>query len=156
MGVGAEVADPLAARSPVDHQPGVFLVEGDGQHRIGLVVAIADVEPRVELLDPVVFELQGFHLGGHHGPLDLGRGGDHLPGAGVQPGDVGEVGRQAGTQALGFAHVDDPTMRIGEAVDPGLDGDGPGRRSVRGGIGHGSKASHAGVGETTVVDVVRG
>ena len=37
---------------------------------IGLVVPVADVEPRVELLDPVVLQLQRLDLGGHDGPLD--------------------------------------------------------------------------------------
>ena len=91
MGVRAEIAHPLAAWAAVHHQPRKLLVEGHREHRIGLVVAVADVEPRIELLDPVVLELQRLHLGGHHGPFDFGRCGDHLTGPGVQTGHVGEV-----------------------------------------------------------------
>src|SRR6185312_8155567 len=61
--VRPEIADTFATRPAVDHQPGKLLVEGDREHRIGLVVAVADVESRVELLDPVVFQLQCLDLG---------------------------------------------------------------------------------------------
>ncbi len=86
-----EIAHTLAAWAAVDHQPGELFVEGDGQHRIGLVVAVADIEARIELLDPVVFQLQCLDFGVDHRPLDLGRGGHHLPGSRMQVGDIGEV-----------------------------------------------------------------
>ena len=62
---------------------------------------------------------------------------------GAQPGQVGEVGVQPATQALGLADVDDPAVRIPEPVDARLDRDGPGRWSVRRGIGHGFQVSSA-------------
>jgi hypothetical protein len=108
VGVGAEVADALLLRPAHDLQPRVLLVERHGEARVALVVAVADVEPRVELLDPVVLELQRLDLGADDGPLDAGRRRDHLPGARVQAGDVGEVAVQPLAQALGLADVDDP------------------------------------------------
>ena len=141
--VRAEVTHALAARSPVHHQPRELLVEGHRQHRVGLVVAVADVESRIELLDPVVFQLQGLDLGVDHGPLDLGRCRDHLSGPRVQAADVGEVGRQPAAQALGLADVDDPSVRIPEPVDARFDGNRSGRRSVRRGIGHALQVSTA-------------
>lgn len=75
----ADVAS-LAPRTAIDHQPGKFLAQGDRQHRVGLVVAVADVESRIELLDPSVFQLQCLNLGPHDRPFDLGRGGHQLPG----------------------------------------------------------------------------
>ena len=136
MRVRAEVADTLAARAPVHHQPRVFLVERHSEHRIRLVVAVAHVESRVELLDPVVLELQRLDLGADHSPLDAGRGGHHLPGPGHQGGDVGKVGRHPAAQALGLADVNPPPVRITEAVDARLDGNRPRGRPVRRWIGH--------------------
>ena len=137
MRVRPEIAHTLAPRAAIDHQPGELLVEGDRQHRIGLVVAVADVEPRVELLDPVVFQLQRLDLGVDHRPLDLGGGGHHLPGARVQARDVGEVRRQPAAQALGLADVDHSSVLIPESVDARLDRDGPGSGAVSRGIRHG-------------------
>ncbi|CKS13558.1 Uncharacterised protein [Mycobacterium tuberculosis] len=78
--VRPEIAHTLAPRTAIDHQPGKFLAQGDRQHRVGLVVAVADVESRIELLDPGVFQLQCLNLGPHDRPFDLGRGGHQLPG----------------------------------------------------------------------------
>ena len=108
MGVGPEVAGALAL-GPAHHLgPRELLAHGDREVRVGLVVAVLDVEARVELLDPGVLELQGLDLVGDHGPLDAGRGGDHGRRARVQRADVLEVGRQPGPQRLGLADVDDP------------------------------------------------
>ena len=136
VGVRTEVAHAFAARTAVDGEPGEFLIECHRQHRVGLVIAVTHVEPGIELLDPVVLELQRLDFGGDHRPLDLGRGGDHLPGPGVQAGDIGEIRRQATPQTLGLAHVDDPAVHIGEPVDTRFDGNGSGRRAIRRGIGH--------------------
>ena len=137
MRVGPEVADTLSAWAPIDHQPGVLLVERDREHRVGLVVAVADVEPRVELLDPVVFQLQRLDLGVDHRPLHLGGGGHHLPSARMQARDIGEVRGQSAAQALGLADVDDSSVLIPEPVHAGLDRDGPGSGAVGRGISHG-------------------
>ena len=84
VGVRTEVAHPLAAGPAVDVQPGELLPDRHREHGVGLVVAVADVEPRVELLDPVVLELERLDLGAHHRPLHPGGGRDHLPGARMQ------------------------------------------------------------------------
>ncbi len=89
--VRPEITHTLAPRAAVNHQPGKFLVESYRQHRIRLVVAVADVEARIEFLDPVVFQLQRLDLGVDHCPLDVGRSRHHLPGPGVQTRDIGEV-----------------------------------------------------------------
>ena len=115
----AEVAHALLARAAVDVQPRVVLVQRDGQHRVRLVVAVPDVEPRVELLDPVVLELQRLDLGGDDRPLDGGRRRHHLAGARVQPGQIGEVGVQPAAQALRLADVHDPATGVAELVDAG-------------------------------------
>src|SRR5690606_6289436 len=124
VGVRAEVAHPLALGAAHHLQPGVLLVEGDGQVRVRLVVAVADVEARVVLLDPGVLQLQRLDLGGHGDPVHRGGGGDHLLGARVQRPDVAEVGVQAVTQALRLADVDHPTRLVAEPVDPGRVRDG--------------------------------
>ena len=122
VGVGPEVADALPLRPAHHLQPRVLLVQGDREARVALVVAVADVEPRVELLDPVVLELQRLDLGADDGPLDARRGRHHLPGARVQARDVGEVAVQPLAEALGLADVDDPAVRVAEPVDPGDSG----------------------------------
>jgi hypothetical protein len=94
MRIRPEVANPLAAGTPVDEEPWVFLGHRDREHRIALVIAVADVEPRVELFDPVVLELQRLDLGGDDSPLDRCRRGHHLTRAGVQRGQIRKVRRQ--------------------------------------------------------------
>ena len=70
VGVGPEVADALLLRPAHHLQPRELLVQRDREARVALVVAVADVEPRVELLDPVVLELEGLDLGADDGPVD--------------------------------------------------------------------------------------
>src|ERR1700736_5916460 len=144
MRIRTEVTDAFASRPAVDHQSRILLVQRHRQYRIRLVVAVADVEPRVELLDPVVFQLQRLDFGVHHRPIDAARGHHHLPGARRQARDVGEVGRQPAAQALGLADVDHPAVRIPEPVDARLDGNRPGGRPVRRWIGHGFQVTAAG------------
>ena len=141
--VRPEIPHPLAAGSAIDHQPRELLVQRHREHRVRLVVAVADVEPRIELLDPVVFQLQRLDFGVHHRPLDAARGHHHLARPRRQAGDVGEIGRQPAAQALGLADIDHPTMRIQEPVDTGLDGNRSGRRPVRRWIGHAIQVSTA-------------
>ena len=135
--VRAEVAHPLAAGPAVDVQPRELLTHRHRQHGVGLVVAVADVEPRVELLDPVVLELQRLDLGADHRPLHPCGRGHHLARPRMQVGEVGEVRVQPAAQALGLADVDHAPRRVGEAVDPGLLRDGARGGTVSGGIGHG-------------------
>ncbi len=117
--VRPEVAHALALRAPHDHHPRELLVQGDGEVRVGLVVAVADVEPGVELLDPGVLQLEGLDLGGDDRPVDPGGGLHHRLRARVQRGEVGEVGVEARAQVLRLAHVDDPAVLVAEAVHPG-------------------------------------
>ena len=134
--VGAEVADPLLLRAAHHLQPRELLVEGHGQAGIALVVAVLDVEPRVELLDPAVLQLQGLDLGADHRPLHGGRGGHHGLGPRVQVREVLEVRRESRPQAARLADVDDPAVRVAEPVDPRRLRDRPRRGTVRRRISH--------------------
>ena len=136
VAVGAVVLHALLLRAAPDHDPRELLVHGDREPGVGLVVAVLHVEPRVELLDPGVLQLQRLDLGRDHGPLDRGRGRHHRRRAGVQVRDVLEVRRQPRPQALGLADVDDPAVLVAEPVDARLGRDRPGSRPVRRRVGH--------------------
>ena len=139
MAVRAEVAGALLLGAAPDHHPGELLAHGDREPRVGLVVAVLDVEPGVELLDPGVLQLQRLDLGLDRRPLDAGGRGDHGRGARVQAADVLEVRRQPGPEVLGLADVDDPAARVPEPVDARLGRDGPGLGPVgQGGARHAS------------------
>ena len=136
MRVRAEISNALL-RSPHDHGPRELLVQRHGQVRVALVVAIADVEARVELLDPGVLELECFDLGTYHGPLDLGGAGDHRQGARMERGEVLEVRAEPGSQGLlPCRHREDPAVHVAEPVDARLVWHGPGRRAIRGRVRH--------------------
>ena len=92
--VRPEVAGALALGAAHDLGPRELLAERHREVGVGLVVAVADVEPRVELLDPAVLELEGLDLGRDDGPLDARAGAHHRRGAVVQRRDVLEVGGQ--------------------------------------------------------------
>ena len=134
----AEVAPPLAAFAAADEHAWELIAPRDAQPRVRLVVAIHDVEPRVELLDPRVLELQGLQLVLHDGPLHVGSGGDHPLGARVQGRDVLEVRVETVAQVLRLADVDDLTVLVAESVDAGLGGNGSGGGPVGGRVSHGS------------------
>ena len=133
---GAEVAHTALLRAAADEDPGVLLVHRDGEPGVGLVVAVLHVEPRVELLDPRVLELERLEFVAHHRPFDLVRGAHHRLGAEVQCRGVREVGVQALTQVFCLAHVEDVTERIEEPVHPGVRGDAARAWAVARGIGH--------------------
>ena len=125
MRVRAEVpgAAPLGAAH--HHHPGVLLVERDREVGVALVVPVADVEPRVELLDPGVLQLERLDLGAHHGPVHPGGRPQHGLGPRVQAGEVGEVGVQPGPQVLRLADVDDPAGASGTGTRPATRGSSP-------------------------------
>ena len=123
MGIRTEVSRPLALGSAHHLGAGELLTQGDREVGVGLVVAVLDVEARVELLDPGVLQLQRLDLVGHDGPLDAGTGRDHRSGARVKRREILEVGREPRAQRLGLADVDDPAIGITEAVDAGVDRD---------------------------------
>ncbi len=118
VGVGAEVAGALALGAAHDLHAREVLAHGHREVGVGLVVAVLDVEARVELLDPGVFELQRLHLGADDRPVDVGGRGQHRLRARMQRGEVGEVGVEPLAQALGLADVDHPAVRVPEPVDP--------------------------------------
>ena len=70
VAVRAEVAHALALRAPEHLRAWPLLPHGQGEVRVRLVVAVADVEPRLVLLDQVVLEHQRVDLGRSHDPLD--------------------------------------------------------------------------------------
>ena len=72
MAVGAEVAGAALLGAAPDHHPRELVADRDRQPRVGLVVAVLDVEARVELLDPGVLQLERLDLGLDDRPLDAG------------------------------------------------------------------------------------
>ena len=135
--VRPEVADALAFRTAHHHRTWDIVGKRHGEVGVALVVAVLDVEPRVELLDPVVFELKGLDLGRNDGPVDATCTAHHRLGAGVQRPDVGEVGVEPRTQVLRLADVDDPILRIAEPIDAGRFGDRARRGPITRGVYHG-------------------
>ncbi len=126
VGERAEVAHAGPLLAAHHHRAGELLADGHREERVGLVVAVADVEPGVELLDPGVLKRQGLDLGGHHHPVQGPRRGHHRLGPLMQGGRVLEVGREPCAEVLGLAHVDDPAVTVAETVDAWVGGDLPG------------------------------
>jgi hypothetical protein len=91
------------------------LVHRDRDERIGLVVAQADVEARLVLLDEVLLDEQRLLLAGHQQVLDRVDGVGHRVGAARHR--VGEVAGHALADRLRLADVDDPPLRVVEEVD---------------------------------------
>ncbi len=136
VAVGAEVAHALLLGAAHHLDAGDLLVHRHREVGVALVVAVLDVEPGVELLDPGVLQLERLDLGGDHRPFH-GRGrGDHGPGPGVQVGEVLEVAGQPLAQALRLADVDHPAVLVAEAVHPGGVRNLPRPGAVAGGVGH--------------------
>ncbi len=77
MRVRPEVPHALALVATHDSDARELLVESDCQIRVALVVAVANVKPRVVLLDPRVLELQRFDFGIDAHPVDGRSRGDH-------------------------------------------------------------------------------
>ena len=137
LGVRAEVAVALALAAATDEDPRELLLPGDRHPRVGLVVAVLHVEPRVVLLDPGVLELQRLQLVADQRPLDLRSGAHHGLGAEVQGGRVGEVGVEPLAQVDRLADVDHPAVAVAEPVDAGPGGDGAGGRPIARRVSHG-------------------
>ncbi|CAH0286944.1 hypothetical protein SRABI128_03794 [Microbacterium sp. Bi128] len=115
-GVGAEVPGPLAPVAAQHLDARVLLPHRHGEVRVAFVVPEHHVEAGREFFDPGVFQLQRLEFAAHHGPFDAAGRVDHGIGFGHEPGGVGEIGVQPGTEVLGLADVDDPAVRIAEAV----------------------------------------
>ncbi len=136
VAVRAEVADALLLGAAHDLDTRELLVQRDREVGVALVVAVLDVEPGVELLDPGVLQLQRLDLGGDDGPLDGGGRGDHGAGPRVQAGEVLEVVGQALAQVLRLPDVDHPAVLVAEFVDPRGVGDLSRLGAVAGGVCH--------------------
>ncbi len=136
--VRPEVAHALLLVAAHHLDAGELLVHRHREVRVALVVAVLDVEPGVELLDPGVLQLQRLDLRGHHRPLHGGGRGDHGAGAGVQVRQVLEVVGQALAQALRLPDVDHPAVLVTEPVHPRGVRDLTRPGAVAGGVGHDS------------------
>ena len=123
VGVGAEVADARLAGAAVEEGAGNGFTDADGEGGVGFIVTVFDVEVGVVFFNPRVFELECLDFAANHGPFDLVGGGDHVAGAGVELGEVVEVGGEAGAKVFGLAHVDDPASGVAEFIDAGVGGD---------------------------------
>ena len=129
--VRAEVPHALALRAPQHLRARPRLPHREREVRVGLVVPVADVEPRLVLLDQVVLEHQRVDLGRGDDPFD-GRGGlDHRGGPRVQ--GLAPVGREALAERRGLPRVDHPAVGVAEQV---------GARCVRDRGGGGSGGGH--------------
>ena len=127
----AEVPDVLALRAPEDLGPRPPLAHRQGEVRVGLVVAVPDVEPGLVLLDQVELEQQRVDLRRRQDPLDGGRGRDHGLGPRVEV--AAPVVDEPLPQRPGLPDVDDPAVRVSEQVRARGVGD---RRCHRAGEAH--------------------
>src|SRR5690606_176947 len=151
--VRPEIAHAFAFGAPHHLESRKLLVERHREIRIAFVVAVSDVEARVVLLDPGVFELERLDFGVDRHPVHRGGGGEHLLRARMQLHKIAEVGVETATQILGLADVNDPTVGVAKAINPWGFGDRAGRGTVGGRIGHYGKPSSPASGQT---DPVRG
>ncbi len=124
VGVGAEVGAARAVALAREVDPRVVLVERDGDERVGLVVAQADVEARAVLLDEALLGQQRLGLAGDDDALDRF---DARPPSPRGPGwrshlGLGEVRGDALADRLGLADVDDAALGVAEQVDAWLVG----------------------------------
>ena len=127
VAVRPEEPHPLSLLAAKDPGPRPGLPHRQRQVRIGLVVPIADVEPRAVGLDEVVLEHQRVDLVRGQDPLDGDRGRGHRLGPWVQR--PAPVGGQALSERQRLAHVDDATIPVPEQVGPGSVRDGRCRRA---------------------------
>ena len=104
--VGAEVRAVAAVALAREVDARIVLVDRDRQERIGLVVAQADVEARLVVLDELVLGQQRLGLGGDEQEVDLVDAVDHLDRAARSP-PIGEVAGDALADRLRLADVDD-------------------------------------------------
>ena len=118
--VRAEVLRAGDAPVARDDDPRRLVRQRDRHERVGLVVLVAHVERRIELLDPHVLELERVHVGRDDGPFDGCRGGDHPPRALVQRPQRREVVRQPRAQVLRLADVQHAPGGVAEPVDAGV------------------------------------
>jgi len=140
--VGPEVARALALAAAADEDARELLRPGHRHPRVGLVVAVLDVEPGLVLLDPGVLELQRLELVADQRPFDPGSRTHHGLGAEVQRRGIGEVGVQPLAEVDRLPHVDHPAVGVAEAVHAGTRRDGAGCRTVARRISHAVQHRH--------------
>ena len=131
LGVRTEVLRARDAAVARDDDPRGFVGQRDRHERVGLVVLVADVERRIELLDPHVLELQRVDVARHDRPLHGCRARHHPPRALVQRVQRREVVRQARAQVLRLADVQHAPGGIPESVHARVGRDLAGTRLVR-------------------------
>src|SRR3546814_20020991 len=107
-----EVADALALAAAHHHGAGPLVVHRDREERVALVVAEADVEARLVLLDQRVLEHQRFDVVADLDPLDGLCCGHHLRGAGRQRRRLHEVVRSTLAQRARLAAGDDAAVPV--------------------------------------------
>ena len=136
VAVGPEVAGALALGAAAHHDPRELLADGHREPRVGLVVAVLDVEARVELLDPAVLQLERLDLGLDHRPLDARAGGHHAsPCAGAGWRCPGSTTTAAGAGSWPCRRRSPGPWRRGTGRPPGRSGSTRGG-SIAAGGGH--------------------
>ena len=128
--VRAEVPRALATPPTHDRRPGPLVGQRDRQERVRLVVHQTHVEAGAVLLDEGVLQHEGLDLVADLDPLHRGRRRHHLRRSRMHVAGVLEVVRQALTQRLGLADVDDATVGVLELVAAGCVRDAARRRSL--------------------------
>ena len=107
----------LAVRSAAEEGQARELIPGQLHIGVGLVVPEEDVEGRVQALDEVVFQQQGFGLGAGHGGIDAADAAHHEGDAGAGNGAL-EIGRNALLQVLRLADIEHLALGVEHAIDP--------------------------------------
>src|SRR6218665_2034036 len=125
LGVRAEVACAPDLLVAGDDQPGGLLAQRDREIRVGLVVLELNVERRLELRDPRVFEHEGLGIGRDDRPIETRRECEHSLSPGGNRAQRLEVVREPGPQILRLADVQYTALAITEPVDPGTGRDLP-------------------------------
>ena len=119
--VGPPVGVPVLRHPPHDVDARVFLVQGQLEVRVVLVVAEEDVEARLVALDEVVLEGERLHLGVGDHEVEVRDLRDHVAALGVD-GTAGlEIRSHAVAEHTGLADVEDMALAVLEHVHAGAD-----------------------------------
>ncbi len=120
-GIRPEVTPLAGARPAVETQPRKRMVGGDVDVGVALVVPQQDVEPRLVLLDQVVFEQQRLRFGVGHRHLDA-RHELHHRGGLCRRLRAMKVARHPFFQVPRLADIDDLVLRVEHAIHAGAMG----------------------------------
>ena len=105
--VGTEISSPRTFAPTHDGRPRPFVRNRDREEWIALIVAKSYVKSRTVLFDQVVLEHERFELVAYLDPLDAVCRGHHRGGSWMLRRAIDEVGRDARTQVLRLADIDD-------------------------------------------------